>query len=214
MSRVDSGAPWHANCYLVRHVASGEQLVIDAGGNADEIVQRLSDGRAPSHLLLTHAHHDHVAATGQLCDAFGLPCRVHPADVRLLRHAPMYAMRFGNYKMESPRNVLPLTEESLRFAGSEIRVIPIPGHTAGGVAYGLPGMVFTGDVLLKNAVGRTDLPGGDLEALRRSVSSLLDALDADTVLYPGHGQPWTVGEAAAWWSTAATTAPEHRAFGH
>jgi hydroxyacylglutathione hydrolase len=214
VSCVDSGDPWHANCYVVRHTASGEQIVIDPGGNGDEILRRLADGLAPAHLLLTHAHHDHVAAAGQLCEVFDRPCRVHPNDAKLLRQSPMYAMRFGNYRMEPPRNVVPLAGETLPFAGTDIQVIPLPGHTAGGVGYKLMGMVFTGDVLLKSAVGRTDLPGGDVAALRRSVTSLLDALDPATILYPGHGAPWTAGEAAAWWLTAASAAPEHRSFGH
>lgn len=214
VARVKSGAPWNANCYVVRHVALGEQIVIDAGGNADEILRTLAGGKPPRHILLTHGHHDHVAATGRICDEFGIPCRIHAGDVKLLRHAPMYAMRFGNYRMESPRNVLPLGDDVLRLGDADIRVVPLPGHTAGGVAYVLPGLAFTGDVLLRNAVGRTDLPGGDAEALRRSVTALLEALPPATVLYPGHGEPWTSGEAAEWWSTTAGAAPEHRAFGH
>jgi glyoxylase-like metal-dependent hydrolase (beta-lactamase superfamily II) len=126
----------------------------------------------------------------------------------------MYAMRFGNYRMEPPKDVLLLDTERLPFAGSSVEVISIPGHTGGGVAYLMPGMAFTGDVLLRNAVGRTDLPGGNIEMLRQSVSNLLAVLAPATVLFPGHGKPWTAGEAITWWSNAASAPPEHRAFGH
>jgi glyoxylase-like metal-dependent hydrolase (beta-lactamase superfamily II) len=80
------------------------------------------------------------------------------------------------------------------------------------VCYRFEGFVFTGDTLLRQHVGRTDLPGGDGAQLKHSIDLLLTGLPEDTTLFPGHGRPWTIGEARVWWQKAAAAPPAYNQF--
>src|SRR3990167_42154 len=93
---IVTGDSWRENCYLVHHLASRELALIDPGDDSDSIVRAVVESDAGlRHILLTHAHHDHVGAVAALCQRFSLACNVHKGDARLMRHAPMYAMRFA-----------------------------------------------------------------------------------------------------------------------
>jgi hydroxyacylglutathione hydrolase len=209
VSTIPTGAPWHENAYVVVDEAAREVAVVDPGGRADDIARCIDDaGGTLARVLLTHAHHDHIGAASALCRRYGVPCEFHVGDQRLLRHAPMYALRFAGERIEVPGDPRPFAETAtLAFGGGTLEVIATPGHTGGSVCYALPGLVFSGDTLLREAVGRTDLPGGDAEALRRSVTHLLDRLAPDIVIFPGHGEPWLVREAEAWWTEAQHRLP-------
>jgi hydroxyacylglutathione hydrolase len=205
--RFVTGEAWRENCYLVTHTPSGEMALVDPGDNADSIILAvLENGKRLQHILLTHAHHDHVGAVAALCRKFDLACYVHKHDVRLLRHAPMYAMLFARKHIEPPAPFRVLENEpKLRLAERAIQVIHTPGHTFGSVCYEFGGFVFTGDTLLYKQVGRTDLPGGDAKSLAASVSWLTEHLPGETIVFPGHGRPWTLGEAKNWWQEGASS---------
>jgi len=205
-----TGAPWRENCYVVRHQPSGDLAVIDPGDNAEAILQACAQGQV-RYILLTHAHHDHVGAAAPLCRHFNLPCHLHRADVRLLHHAPMYALRFAGKKIDVPA-AFETFDQAAEFSlgGQALAVIHTPGHTPGCVCYTLPGpagVAFTGDTLMREAVGRTDLPGADAAALKASVTRLLEQLPPATLLLGGHGRPWTAAEAQVWWQNAGETSP-------
>ena len=201
IATIVTGDSWRQNCYLLTHVPSGDQVVIDPGDSPDAIVQAVLDGGAQlRHVLLTHGHHDHVGAVAALCRRFDLPCEVHVADSRLLMHAPMYATVFAGRKIEAPERFRTYENQPVfQLGGQSIAVINTPGHTPGSVCYHLDGCVFTGDTLLYRQVGRTDLPGGDAVTLTGSVSMLVESLPGDTVVLPGHGRSWSVAEARIWW---------------
>jgi hydroxyacylglutathione hydrolase len=207
---IPSGEPWKENCYLVRHEDSREQVVIDPGGPAETIAEAVEQhGGRLQRILLTHAHHDHVAAVTELRRRHQIPCYLHAHDARLLRHAPIYSVRFGGERMEPVRDVSTFEgEPDFPFGDGQISTIHTPGHTAGGVVYCLPAFTFTGDTLFNQRVGRTDLPGGDAAALSSSISRLLDRLPGDAVLFPGHGRPWVAAEARAWWQGLSDIPPE------
>lgn len=209
--RIVTGEAWRENCYLVTHVPSGEMALVDPGDDADSVIQAvLGGGTRLHHILLTHAHHDHVGAVAALCRRFGLACDVHKDDVRLLRRAALYAMRFARKQIEPPAPFCAFEDKpALRLGGRFVQVIHTPGHTSGSVCYDFGGFVFTGDTLLYQRVGRTDLPGGDAKLLAASVSRLVERLPGDTVMFPGHGRPWTLAEASSWWSTVAAAPPHY-----
>lgn len=209
-----SGTPWNENCYLVHHRPSNEQAIIDPGGQAEAIIQAvINNGSDLRFLYLTHAHYDHVGAVAALCRRFNVICNLHKNDTRLLRHAPMYAIRFTGQVIEAPQPFQPF-EVPVQFSlgGRTIEVIHSPGHTSGGVCYYLEGFVFTGDTLLHEHVGRTDLPGGDSALLKMSISQLVETLPSKTVIFPGHGHTWTVEKARAWWKTASSNPPMYNTF--
>ena len=212
--RIVTGEAWRENCYLVTDVPSGEMALVDPGDDGDLIIRAvLEDGARLHHILLTHAHHDHVGAVAALCRRFGLACDIHKDDARLLRHAPMYALMFAHRHIEPPAPFRLFEDQPvLQLGERSVQVIHTPGHTFGSVCYDFGGFVFTGDTLLYQCVGRTDLPGGDAKMLAASVSRLVERLPGDTVMFPGHGRQWTLSEAQNWWQEAAASAPQHKHF--
>lgn len=211
---IVTGDSWKENCYLVSHLPSAEMALIDPGDDSDSIIQAvLESGARLRHILLTHAHHDHVGAAAALCQRFRLECNVHKDDARLLRHAPVYAMRFARKQIELPAPFHVFEDQpALQLGERSVQVIHTPGHTLGSVCYHFGGFVFTGDTLLYQCLGRTDLPGGDATLLAASVSRLVECLPASTIMFPGHGRLWTLGEAQIWWQGVAASPPQLRHF--
>jgi len=211
---VKSDAPWKENCYLVSHLPSGEQVVIDPGGNAENIIQAiLAGGGSLRYIWLTHAHFDHVGAVAALYHRFGVVCNLYKSDLRLLRHAPMYALRFSGKQIENPAPFQAYDFPcQFQLGGRTVSVLSTPGHTPGSVCYALDGFVFTGDTLLFEIVGRTDMPGGEKLTLLNSINLLVKSLSADTVIFPGHGRSWTIGEAVVWWEKTNNDPPSLRMF--
>ena len=211
---IKSGAPWNENCYLVSHLQSGEQAVIDPGGNAEYIIQAiLAKGGRLRYLWLTHAHFDHVSAVAALCRRFDVICKLHKNDLRLLRQAPMYALRFSGKQIETPAPFQVYDFPcQFQFGGQSVSVISTPGHTLGSVCYALNGFIFTGDTLLYEMIGRTDMPGGEKITLINSVDHLVKSLPKDTIIFPGHGRLWSIAGAQVWWGKSRNDPPDLRKF--
>lgn len=203
IARLVTGRERMENCYLVTHLPSEEQVLIDPGSDYSDIEQLLcASGGKLRHILLTHAHFDHVGAVAAACRHSRLSCQLHKGDARLLRHAPMYAELFAHEDVEMPGPCRFFEgEPEFEIGDRRITALHTPGHTAGSVCYRFPGFAFTGDTLLHEAVGRTDLPGGDRAALGRSVARLIDSLPDGTLLFPGHGPEWLAEDARRWWSS-------------
>jgi hydroxyacylglutathione hydrolase len=199
---------WKQNSYVVTHVPSGKKIVIDPGGNAEGMIQCILEGNGSlSRILLTHAHFDHVGAASQLSERFGVACELHKKDIRLLMHAPMYALRFANKTIPTVTFFKAFDDHEGGGGSFTVRAIHTPGHTQGSMCYIFDGFVFTGDTILFEHVGRTDLPGGDSTLIGQSIDRLLSDLDEATTIFSGHGKPWSVREAKAWWSKVKDTPP-------
>ncbi len=208
-----TGGQWKQNTYIVVHKSSFNSIVIDPGDNAAFIIRQIEDaGGRLAHILLTHPHHDHVGAVSELSEYYGIDCELHKLDVRLLMQVSTYALTFAN------KIIAPITRfqsfETFSFIEEEpvVRALHTPGHTKGGVCYLFDGFVFTGDTLLNRYIGRTDLPGGSLTDLHRSVTALLAELTDDAVIFPGHGKPWSAGEAKKWWNEHQGNPSAHTSF--
>lgn len=176
------------NCYLVFDPGRTDALVIDPGDNPERIFAALN-GRTPAAVLLTHGHFDH---TGALSAFAGVPIYIHEADAPMLSD-PHLSVGDGNGDLR-PRPAathLLADGEQLHLAGLDIAVLHTPGHTPGGVTYQTGDALFTGDTLFAHGYGRTDLPGGDFSALRRSLRRLLH-LAGDFRVFPGHSESTTL----------------------
>lgn len=176
------------NCYLVFDPGRTDALVIDPGDNPERIFAALN-GRTPAAVLLTHGHFDH---TGALSAFAGVPIYIHEADAPMLSD-PHLSVGDGNGDLR-PRPAathLLADGEQLHLAGLDIAVLHTPGHTPGGVTYQIGDTLFTGDTLFAHGYGRTDLPGGDFSALRRSLRRLLH-LAGDFRVFPGHSESTTL----------------------
>jgi glyoxylase-like metal-dependent hydrolase (beta-lactamase superfamily II) len=184
------------NCYIVGDDTAHDAVVIDPGDEAQVVLDALAERQwTCRHVLLTHAHFDHIGAVADVVEATGAPLAVHPGELPLLR-ANGGAQAFGLALRPSPApDVLlepgqPLQAGTLRF-----EVLFVPGHTPGHVAfYHAEGQaVFSGDVLFQQGIGRTDLPGGHYATLMRSLRAVLLQLPEDTVVCAGHGPTTTIG---------------------
>ena len=180
--------PVQTNCYIVYNEGNNSALVIDPGDEGEKIIAAL-DGKRPAAVLLTHGHFDH---TGALSAFPGVPIYIHPSDdVMLLDTVWSAGSAFGD---ESPRPAATdyvQEGQRLRLADLDIAVMHLPGHTPGSVAYLIGDAMFTGDTLFHRGYGRTDLPGGSMEDLVRSIRRLLK-LEKNWILLPGHGEPSTL----------------------
>jgi glyoxylase-like metal-dependent hydrolase (beta-lactamase superfamily II) len=190
-----------ANCYLLICPQTGEALIIDPGAEADRILEHV---RASSchvtHILHTHGHFDHIGATESVMAGLGkpVPLAAHPADVYLYsREARAIGEPFG---YEIPSDLLvpdqPLRDgDRVQVGDLQLQVIHTPGHTPGSISL-ICGTtcVFTGDTLFQHGIGRTDLPGGDEDAIYHSILTRLYPLAESLDVLPGHGAGTTIGE--------------------
>jgi len=188
--------PLLENAYIVEHVPSRRAVVIDPGDEGEAILSEIGKlGLTVEKLLLTHGHFDHVGATGLLKEKTAGKVYIHPADVDRLKGARRQGMLFGLWVPKTPSpDVLVREGDRIAFGEGEFRVVHTPGHTPGGVSYLWGSKAFVGDLIFAGSIGRTDLPGGDYDQLIRAVREKIFVLPDDTVLFPGHGPPTTVGE--------------------
>jgi hydroxyacylglutathione hydrolase len=192
--------PLQTNCYIVGCEKTRLAAIIDPGDEAERILEVIQDsGLTVTHILLTHAHFDHIAAVNEVMKVTGAPLALHPDDLFLL-NAGGGSIFFG---LQPP----PIPDPTIRLAaGQEIsigeltlHVLHTPGHTPGHVTFHEPNerVVFDGDVLFAQGIGRTDLPGGSYETLMRSINQQLMTLPDETVVYSGHGPATTIGRERA-----------------
>jgi glyoxylase-like metal-dependent hydrolase (beta-lactamase superfamily II) len=177
---------FEVNCSILSE--NGRAWIVDPGGEAERIINLLAKkGLEPVGILLTHAHFDHIGAVNALQAAFtDLKITVHRNDLPVITH-PMNCMPPDYPPVTMPKNIVETTDAP----GCEI--IETPGHTPGGVCYYFPAekLLLAGDTLFAGSVGRTDLPGGDMATLMRSLKKLTD-LPGDTLVIPGHGMHTTI----------------------
>ena len=190
-----------ANCYVVAPARGAECVIVDPGQDAqqgiDELLVRYR--LKPIAVLLTHGHIDHMWSVAPVCGAKGIPAYIHPDDRELLADPAkglslaVGQQLFGGITFTEPDDVRELADGSaLSLAGLDFTVRHTPGHTPGSVTFGSENGLFNGDLLFAGSIGRTDLPGGDHQAMLRSLARTLTLPD-DTLVLPGHGPQTTIG---------------------
>jgi hydroxyacylglutathione hydrolase len=184
---------YEANCYIYASEKDKKCFVIDPGDEVATILDRIKNlGLDVSYIILTHGHPDHVGAVAELKAPTHARVAIHSDDVSTIKHKFLYSM-LGFRPVEFAPDILLSSGEVLKAGELELKVLHTPGHTPGGICLLGDGLVFTGDTLFQMSVGRTDLPGGNTQQLMRSIKENLLTLPDDTIVYPGHGQPTTIG---------------------
>lgn len=199
-------AAFATNCYVLAPGAGQECLIVDPGfGVLDQLGETLAEHRLrPAAVLLTHGHVDHVASVTPVCGANGIAAYLHEADRYRITDPfgtldpallTMLAGQFGPVSSwAEPDDLVELADrDTLALAGLSVQVVHAPGHTEGSVMFSLPAepdrppVCLTGDVVFAGSIGRTDLPGGDPQAMQRSLATKVLPMPDETQLLPGHG---------------------------
>ncbi|MEE0836104.1 MAG: MBL fold metallo-hydrolase [Clostridia bacterium] len=182
------------NCYFLIGNNSDECAVVDPGAEAGRIIQKLEEKKLKcTHILLTHAHFDHIMALETVREATGAPVFVHEADSEFLTDNDLNCMSvFSSEKIKmNPAEKLLKDGDVLEIAGERVRVMHTPGHTPGSVCFLCGSDIVSGDTLFRGSIGRYDLPGGDFMTLLSSLKAISE-LDGDRRIYPGHGPSTTL----------------------
>jgi len=190
--------PLQCNCSILGDEQTHEAMVIDPGDQIDEILKILRDEKLTlKQIVITHAHIDHVGGAMKLKAATGAPILMNQNDYALLKMLDLQAAWVG---MRSPGAVQ--IDETvgqgslLRIGEVPANVIHTPGHTEGSICLYFPQekKLIAGDTLFAGSIGRTDLPGGSMEKIMRSLHTQVLALPDETEVVPGHGPTTTIGE--------------------
>jgi hydroxyacylglutathione hydrolase len=196
------------NCFVVAPGAGEQCVIVDPGvGVGDQLEEIVADNRLhPVAVVLTHGHLDHTFSVVPVCQAKDVPAFIHSADRSALSDPwsglglPIGAPIFGasGLTFAEPDDVRELADgQRLDLAGLTFAVRHAPGHTPGSVVFSLStpdaDVLFSGDVLFAGSIGRTDLPGGSMAAMTRSLRDVILPLDDGVMVLPGHGGETTIG---------------------
>jgi len=193
--------PFQENCYVIGDEESGVGAVVDPGDEAARIALAVEQTNLEiEKILITHAHIDHVGAVAALVDEDACPVYMHAEAEPMLKQLPTQAMmmglRFG--KVPSVDGYI-ADDAEIEVGGLRLRSLYTPGHAPGHLAFyaGSEGLVLSGDALFAGSIGRTDLPGGSMEVLLKSINERLLTLPDETRVYSGHGPATTIGDERA-----------------
>jgi glyoxylase-like metal-dependent hydrolase (beta-lactamase superfamily II) len=186
---------FQVNSYLLLCQEPGKCVVVDPGDEPHILTRRLAElGKAPEAVLNTHGHLDHVAGNAAMREQFGVHIFMHAADGFLIETFEQQAALFG---LRLPKPPPPDGElvpgKPFQFGSCSLDVLFTPGHSPGSVTLVHGRDSIAGDVLFAGSIGRTDLPGGDLATLLRSIDEVILPLGDEMHIHPGHGPSTTVG---------------------
>ncbi len=191
---------YETNCYILRHSEEATDcLIIDAGFDIEPLVNFLDEQKLnPVALVLTHGHIDHIAGLNLLRDRFpDMKVYIHKFDAEMLEEpASNLSAMTGTAFVTAPADVTLTDGDVIELADMKLQVLHTPGHTPGGISLYLKeqGVVFSGDALFADSVGRTDFPGGSMTQLVSSIKDKLLTLPGETKVYPGHGPATTIAQ--------------------
>lgn len=197
---VIESAPFAENAYVLWRQGGTEAIVVDPSFDTDSILEWLDrEGLALAAILNTHGHADHIAGNAAIKEIFpNAPLIIGRNDASLLTDADAnLSAKFGMPLLSPPADRIVEPGDRLELAGFALEVREIPGHSPGSVVFvcldARPGFVLGGDVLFAGSVGRTDLEYGDGPLLFAGIRSKLFDLPDDTLVFPGHGPPTSIG---------------------
>jgi hydroxyacylglutathione hydrolase len=195
--RSFSVPPLGCNCSIIGDPTTKKAIVVDPGGDSERILKEVETlGLTVTRIVHTHAHFDHFLASGQMKQATGAPLWLHKADQTLWENLEMQCRVFGiPYTPVPPPDRWLKDDEELALGEIKGLALHTPGHTPGSMCFHFPAarMVIAGDTLFRESIGRTDLWGGDAQAIERSIKGRLYALDEDTRVITGHGPETRIG---------------------
>ena len=185
-----------ANCYIIADEKTKETVIIDPSAEGKEILKVVKNNNLKiKYIINTHGHMDHIGANANIKEATGAKILIHEDDGNLLS-SPIknLAIFWGRMTKSPPADRLLKDGETISLGHLEIKVIHTPGHTKGSICLLVDKKLFTGDTLLRNTIGRADLPGASEKILIQCIKEKLLPLENEVKIYPGHEEETTIGQ--------------------
>lgn len=188
IKRIPAGV-YAANCFILMDEGTKETAVIDPGGDSEDLIKAVNEMDAKvKYILLTHGHTDHTGAAVQLQEEYNVPIYISEKDYRIMENGEyIYGDVIG--KVDKFLN----EGDTFKIGSIEIKCIHTAGHTPGGICFMVEDVVFTGDTLFAGSIGRTDLAGGDFDAIISNIKNKLMILPDNITVFPGHGPQSSIG---------------------
>lgn len=186
-----------ATTYLCYDPVSLDGVIVDCTCCMDKVKKEIDDKKINlKYILITHGHFDHVYCIKKANELFSsIPVLMNENDMPLLNQVPIQCGMAGVDGIDVPKIDKFINSNSdLKLGDKKIQVIETPGHSEGGNCYLIDNNLFSGDTLFKGSIGRCDLYGGSMEKIATSIVEKLFTLNDDVTVYPGHGEPTTIGE--------------------
>ena len=188
IKRVVAGI-YGANCYIIMDENTKEAVVLDPGGDVDDIEKAIKSINADvKYILLTHGHVDHVGGVDELRNIVNAKVGISEKDYVLMEKGTYI---YGDAFNQSVDLFLK-ENDIIKLNNFDVECIETPGHTKGGLVFKINENVFTGDTLFTGSIGRTDLEGGNYEEIMNSLKNKLVSLNDDCIVFPGHGPRSTI----------------------
>ena len=164
--------PFGTNAYVLTGRQTRDSVLIDAPAEANRLIESL-EGTNPRYILLTHSHMDHIGALAEIRSRLKIPLAAHAADAGRLSSPPEIQLNDG---------------DTVSFGNIRLKVLHTPGHTPGSLCFQTEKYLISGDTIFPGGPGKTGSPA-DLQKIIKSITDKIFALDDDTQVYPGHGEP-------------------------
>jgi len=182
-----------SNCYIVGQ--NGEGIIIDPGCDPRKIVDTVNENNLEiKYIIITHGHIDHLLTVDEVREMTGAKVLIHEKEADKLTDPSLNdPVGIGLGRECKAADSLLKDGDVITAGGLDFEIIHTPGHSVGGICIKVGNEVFTGDTLFNMGIGRTDFADGDLNTLLDSIENKLMKLDDNVVVYPGHGEPTTIG---------------------
>lgn len=194
VERIQAGI-YAVNCYILACEDTNKACIIDPGGDAEEILKYIEKNNLDlEFILLTHAHGDHIGGIPKIKEKKNVPVFIHKEDASMLKDEQMNLSNLmSNPGVNITADKLLKDGEIIELGNLKLHIIHTPGHTLGGICIKVDDILFTGDTLFANSIGRTDLTGGSFEEIIESIKRKLLVFDDKVKVLPGHGPFSSIG---------------------